>query len=251
MALCGIVQHIRAVNRKAELAEYASHRLSLPIYSVPKIVTYFSTSGSKEIEHVRALNPNWIVEVYNETTAREVVATSCTTALSAYDKVASVAGKADIFRLCALLRKGGVYIDDDLYLLHPLDEIVEADSFGLLLVENRPATGYWGNQLRGSTPVCNGLMAASWAEHTFFECALHTVVQNVHTTDPTVSLLQITGPRALGKCADGYTFRYQFEETNSNHFLLCNRTHVIAVHKSLPEPPRKQHYSDLKLQIKV
>ena len=150
------------------------------------------------------------------------------------------------FSFVRSLRKGSVHRR----YLYTLDEIVGC-SFGLLLVENRPATGYWGNQLRGSTPVCNGLMAASWAEHTFFECALHTVVQNVHTTDPTVSLLQITGPRALGKCADGYTFRYQFEETNSNHFLLCNRTHVIAVHKSLPEPPRKQHYSDLKLQIKV
>ena len=55
------------------------------------------------------------------TTGRDYLATYCPKATSAYNRIAPVAGKADIFRLCALLTEGGLYMDDDLFPLHPLE----------------------------------------------------------------------------------------------------------------------------------
>ena len=71
-----------------------------------------------------ALNPGWTVRLYTDTHAAAFVAAEFPQYLSAYYALPKPAGRADLFRVLVLLRRGGVYADADAACVRPLDELL-------------------------------------------------------------------------------------------------------------------------------
>lgn len=188
----------------------------------------FTTTGSNEVLHIARENPRWNVNIYNASSAREFIMFKCERALPAYDHVNEIPLKANIFRLCILYAYGGLYMDDDVLPLFPLDTITETDKYGLLLVEDRPPTTYWANLESHSKPVWQAFIGAAWPGHPVFDCAINTVIEN------TFSALQ-PRPPALQKCTAGYTFRYQLHG-EPPHYMATNKSIISVMHKALRSP---------------
>lgn len=241
-----VVIKIRHFNRVKTTAWRNARELSEGKYSLPRRVFFF-TDGSDEVDLIAA-NSGWTARIYNESTGRAYIDANCTFAAPAYDRVVPIAAKADIFRLCAMLHEGGLYLDDDLYPIFPLDTFALADAFGLLLVEDYASTNYWGGRDSNDLSVWQAFIGSAWQGHPFFQCALSTVVHNVlhHTTEKDV--LFITGPHALRVCTEHYTFRFQVH-ANWPQAVAENRTHSVLVHKAFPtRGGRGRHYSKFKVR---
>lgn len=243
-----LIAKLRSHLRSEEHVEFDSHNLSVGVYALPRRLFYF-TDGSEEVTHVVAANPAWEVRAYNEVSAKAYVEANCSKAASAYDKIIPIAGKADIFRVCALLVEGGLYLDDDLLPFHPLDEITAADAHGLMLVEDRSPKTWWGNREPGDLPIWQAFIGVTRPLHPLFVCALDTIIENVKEMTPTVNLIYMTGPWALRKCSPGYTFRYRLNYDFPIN-IAGNDTHLVLIHKSLPPPPREKHYSMIDVIVK-
>ena len=71
-----------------------------------------------------ALNPGWTVRLYTDTHAAAFVAAEFPQYLSAYYALPKPAGRADLFRVLVLLRRGGVYADADAACVRPLDDLL-------------------------------------------------------------------------------------------------------------------------------
>jgi Glycosyltransferase sugar-binding region containing DXD motif len=69
-------------------------------------------------------NPGWRVRLYTDTHAAAFIAAEFPEYLEAYYALPKPAGRADLFRVLVLLRRGGVYADADAGCVRPLDELL-------------------------------------------------------------------------------------------------------------------------------
>ena len=98
---------------------------------IPKIVHYCWFGGKKPeyvkncIESWRRLLPDWQFIEWNESNTD---IQCCAFVKEAYEK-GIYAFVADYFRVDALLRYGGVYLDSDVELLKPLDNLLDCEMF--------------------------------------------------------------------------------------------------------------------------
>jgi FkbM family methyltransferase len=116
-SLCSIYS---AVYQAGELA--ADRRIpNLLHFSVPNAITERQAAA---IETARRLHPDWEVKIWNDATPIE------NARLAKYrDRARSGAQRADLIRLDAVHVYGGVYLDADMMVLKPFDEIVRYYDF--------------------------------------------------------------------------------------------------------------------------
>ena len=128
-------------------------------------------------------NPAYVHYYFSDRRARDFVSTHFPgRVMAAFDALIPGAFKSDLFRLCWLVKMGGIYIDADMEagprtlddLIQPTDEFVSADDCG-------------------NGDVYNAFMA-SIPNHPFVVAALEAAVDKISRRDYGTSALSITGP---------------------------------------------------------
>lgn len=177
--------------------------VSFPTLSIKKV--HLFTDGSAHITANMAINPDFTFKTYTEAEGELYMRKNCPDYVDTFTGLRPIAFKADVFRLCALYTEGGVYSDDDLLYLKPLRMLLETPRSDLLLVYDRPYTGYFGQPLHYA--VFNAFMVAFKPKLNFFKCALDLISDNVRnkvidfgTSNPWV---HVSGPQILWHCLEG------------------------------------------------
>ena len=157
--------------------------------STPSTPPYVVTANSRA-------NPLFRLRYYNDTSAYEYVNRTCGARVGlAYRCLAAPAYRADLFRYCALSREGGVYMDGDLALLQPLQEVVSMCSDATVGAD-LPQGKDKGKQMK----ILAGVAGAP-----IFQCMMRRILRHVELRYYGWSSLGITGPLLLHQC---------YEETN-------------------------------------
>lgn len=109
--------------------------------------------------------------------------------LTAYDALLPGAFKADLWRVVMLYHHGGVYADDKLTLLQPLDQIIpQGTGFdGLLMMD-------WQDR-----HIQNAFIAIT-PKHRLLRCTMDAIVKNVENRFYGEEPWEISGPPVLGAC---------------------------------------------------
>ena len=141
----------RAAIRNMSQRAYNSRPLADRVHPLPRIAHVMSTTGTEELRVMRLFNNDWDFRVYDLAGADAYMRKHCPQYYRTFTTVVPIAYKSDVFRLCALWSEAGLYIDDDMLPLHPLSEIAIANSDGLLLVDDRPHTNWWGRTIYNGT----------------------------------------------------------------------------------------------------
>jgi FkbM family methyltransferase len=96
---------------------------------IPKLIHFIVPPNMNPRQHecinrARSLHPGWTVHVWNDTVEIQGAR------LSSYiSRANSGAQRADLLRLDIVFSFGGVYLDSDMYLLKPLDQLLVYDKF--------------------------------------------------------------------------------------------------------------------------
>jgi mannosyltransferase OCH1-like enzyme len=126
---------------------------------------------SRLIESFR--QSGWEYEFYDDDKAAQFLSAHFPPAVrEAYDSIIPGAFKADLFRYCVLLIRGGVYADMDILLESNLDEAIDG-SIGYLTPQDSP-----GETIGHRSCLWNGLMATA-PGHVFLAQTIQNVVNNV------------------------------------------------------------------------
>ena len=128
-------------------------------------------------------------------------------AADAYNQLKPKAFKADLLRYCLLWATGGVWADDDLVFLLPLEKIVPAKTFfDVLLPIDTPVCGHRGAR--------NAFIAAV-PRSSVFKCAMNAIISNVNAKRYIFHgrslALHVTGPALLFDCAAGGSVSYMWD----------------------------------------
>jgi len=159
----------------------------------------FQTWHSKElppdmkkcVDDLKKQNPEFNHYLFDDNDCREYIEKNFDKRkLDAYDKIKPGAFKADLWRLCILLNKGGVYIDckfkcaDNVKLI----ELVEGEH----LVKDRP------NQFENGIGVYNAFIIVK-PNNEYIKKCLDKAVENIEKNHYGFNPLYITGPGMMGE----------------------------------------------------
>ena len=126
---------------------------------------------SRLIESFR--QSGWEYTFYDDDSAAQFLSAHFPPAVrEAYDALIPGAFKADLFRYCVLLIRGGVYADMDIMLESNLDQAIDG-SIGFLTAQDSP-----GETIGRRSCLWNGFMAAA-PGHPFLAQTIQNVVNNV------------------------------------------------------------------------
>lgn len=126
---------------------------------------------SRLIESFR--QSGWEYEFYDDDRAAQFISAHFPPQVrEAYDSIIPGAFRADLFRYCVLLIRGGVYADMDIMLESNLDFAVES-SIGFMTAQDSP-----GETIGHRSCLWNGLMAST-PGHVFLAQTIQNVVNNV------------------------------------------------------------------------
>jgi hypothetical protein len=233
----------RSAIRNMSQRAYNSRPLADRVHPLPRIAHVMSTTGTEELRVMRLFNTDWDFRVYDLAGADAYMWKHCPQYYRTFTTVVPIAYKSDVFRLCALWSEAGLYIDDDMLPLQPLSEIAIANSDGLLLVDDRPHTNWWGRTIYNGT--YNGFIGATRRHDPFFSCALsHIQAVVMNRAIPTVgnTYLAITGPQALTPCAGRHVYRFEggFLATGACYDGHTQRgCDLVAIHKPYRVSPNR------------
>jgi mannosyltransferase OCH1-like enzyme len=141
---------------------------------------------SERVELLKSQNPQFTHHLYDDNDCREFIKQHFNTdVLVAYDSLIPGAYKADLFRLCILFIKGGIYMDIKLVCINgfKLIELIENNHF----VFDRLS-------------CCNGILNSfmvSKSGNTFLYKCIRQIVTNVKYKYYGIDPLSPTGPRLL------------------------------------------------------
>jgi hypothetical protein len=126
---------------------------------------------SRLIESFR--QSGWSYHFYDDETAGQFISTHFPPQVrEAYDSILPGAFKADLFRYCVLLIRGGLYADMDIVLEGNMDSVL-ADDVGFMTAQDEP-----GSQAGHRSCLWNGLMAST-PGHPFLIRTIENVVNNI------------------------------------------------------------------------
>ena len=197
------LSHSPPLKKKFELVSIPSIiPVSVPLdyhQKIPKVI--IRTDNFKEIpENMRnamksfeRLNPEYEFLYFDDVSCREFISSNYPErVVKAFDDIIPGAYKADIFRICYLLKKGGVYTDSGQICSVPLRNFIgENDEF--ICPEDNGCT-----ITRGHPHLYNAFIAAT-KNHPVLERCLSKIVENIENRDYSKTDLGITGPRTLGE----------------------------------------------------
>ena len=163
---------------------------------VPRIIHSVGSVSQQYIESgVAASNPTFRRNRHNDTSAAEYILKFCgNDAAQAYSCLRPPAYRADLFRFCALFGEGGVYLDEDIVPLHPLENIISECS-SATIGHDFPTDGRLAKQMK--------ILAAAPGSP-IMKCAVETIVNNVRIRAYPGSPLELTGPLMLQRCYEKY-----------------------------------------------
>jgi len=92
----------------------------------------------KCLNRFRVVNKGWIIKVYDEDDAQEIISKYFPQILPIYNSYPHYVQKADLFRVLLVYIFGGFYMDMDMYCLKRLDELLHYD---LIIPEERSVSG--------------------------------------------------------------------------------------------------------------
>lgn len=147
-------------------------------------------------EQVQALHPGWEIQVYDDEDALKIVQEDYPQWLEQYLAYPRNIQRVDVFRLIALHRYGGFYLDTDMHLYKPLDELLPHT---LVLAEEKTLSLPECRQLNHqyALRIANYMFGAI-AGHPFLEEAIVTAIANCN--EPIKAehdILETTGPGML------------------------------------------------------
>jgi hypothetical protein len=132
-------------------------------------------------------NPTFKIRHHNDASAYEYVRARCgEEAGHAYKCLAPAAFRADLFRFCAMVADGGVYLDEDIVPLMYLEELYAPCAQSTVGHDWPP-----GKQMK---------IIASVPNASLFRCALDKIISNVRQRVYPVDPLSLTGPLMLQTC---------------------------------------------------
>jgi hypothetical protein len=112
---------------------------------VPRILHTVGAGKNTYIaSSIAASNPTYTVKAQNDSSAKVFIEEYCgTAAAKAYECLAAPSYRADLFRFCALYAVGGVYLDEDILPVRPLQELISECSVATIghdfPADNKPA----------------------------------------------------------------------------------------------------------------
>lgn len=203
LAMIHVAARLRAeVQGASHSEEEALEMTPLCTSTVPRIVYVYSDAKntSLPVQATLARNPQFELRLYTPASARDFIHAHCPHALDAFDMVIPHSFKADMFRYCAVYTTGGVYIDDDLDVVVPFDQLTQP-SGKLLLIEDAPRIIRWSLVPRvGRRRMWIAFVAAREPKSPVLLCALAVATSNILMRKWWVGTLEITGPEVLSDC---------------------------------------------------
>jgi hypothetical protein len=178
---------------------YEDARLMVPDCSrrdtiVPRVLHSIGKKGIPfTLSMVIAANPSYSVSRHDDSSAEIYIRENCGEEVSkAFSCLLSPSFRADLFRFCALYADGGVYLDEDIIPMKPLNELISECSRATV-GHDFPASGQPAKQMKI-------LSAAPKSE--LMKCAMDNIVNSVRRKAIPDSPLALTGPLNLQDCYD-------------------------------------------------
>ena len=206
--------------RKKYKKKVTSKKYSLKIYSKPytffkldynSIIpldiyqTWFTKDlpqkMSERVELLKAQHPRFKHHLFDDNDCREFIKNNFKSdVLEAYDSLIPGAYKADLWRLCVLFIKGGIYLDIKLICINGfrLIELTENNHF----VKDRPVNS-----------IYNALMACQKGNMFLYKC-IRQIVENVKNKYYGNTPLSPTGPNMLGSVVINHKIRVNTDMTH-------------------------------------
>lgn len=143
----------------------------------------------KPLLSFQEMNPEWQWNyVTDEADIRQqILELEGARALAAYDKLIPGAYKSDLWRMVVMLHKGGVYADDKIVLLHPLNTIIPPDVDGV------------GTHDLFEGNIQGGILVTKPGTP-LLRCALERTIANIEANFYGLSGYDISGPALFGRC---------------------------------------------------
>lgn len=187
-------------------------------------------------------NPSYRLHYANDSSVEDYILKRCgADAHKALRCIRPPAYRADLFRFCALLSEGGVYLDGDLALLHPLHETYSPCASATI--------GYdWAE---GGVPGKQMKIVAGLPRAPLFQCMVTRIVQHVRERKPfPAGTLAFSGPQLLQRCYesiphDGVAITYRdTREAVWPWTGMRNATHLYAYEAAASDAAlSSKHYS--------
>ena len=176
---------------------YEDARLVVPDCSrreiiVPRILHSIGKKGIPfHLSMVVAANPSYSINRHDDSSAEIYMSKFCGEDVSkAFSCLLAPSFRADLFRYCVLFATGGVYLDEDIVPMKPLNDLISECS-SATVGHDFPADGKPAKQMKI-------LAAAPGSE--LMKCAMDSIVDNVRRKDKPKSPLALTGPLLLQEC---------------------------------------------------
>ena len=173
----------------------------------------------ENVERLKRQNPNFTHYLFDDNDCREFIRTNFDQdVLEAYDTLIPGAYKADLWRLCVLYIRGGIYMDIKLNCVN-----------GFKLIELTERNHYVKDRIPPLS-IYNALMACQQGSP-FLKKAINRTVLNVKRRYYGNSPLDPTGPVLLGKIASENNLQnkidlFHYEDGGylvyKNHFVISN-----------------------------
>lgn len=208
---------------------------------IPKIIfqTYrakHSENAAKAMKKVKDLNPDWEYRFYDDTKARELIATHFpASTLEAYDSLIPGAFKADLWRYCALYVYGGMYLDHKIVILMPLSTWIRPqDTYivgrGGRLDDRQTGTDSPREAFQAVLAFAKG--------HKILKTAIDMIVENVRKQFYGTNCRDVTGPRLLARAFMTHDRPILTSGLFADHQILRHDKDHYAIFQ-IPEPPSK------------
>lgn len=143
-------------------------------------------------EALVTLHPTWQHRLYNDRDCRQLVAEAAPSLLALYDAYPLMIQRLDVWRMAAVYMHGGFYVDLDMVVKAPLDDL---RSLGCVLAEDKtmdaaslePAAG------SGRWRLANYMFGARKG-HPFVAAILDEMARSVRPVRSAYDVLESTGP---------------------------------------------------------
>ena len=187
-------------------------------------------------------NPEFTFHLYDDSACREFIEKHFDEEIvSAFDTLIPGAYKADLWRLCILYIKGGIYMDIKLQCV---------DSFKLITITD---TEHFALDRPGhSLHIYNAIMVCN-PQNPFLLASINQIVANVKNRYYGESQLSPTGPEMMGRVATHFTLNIDLKHVEDN-CVHYNNVCILKSYDGYRDEQRKcmgYHYIDLWLSKTV
>jgi len=137
------------------------------------------------------MNPDFRLNYHTDATAVAYIRSRCgNETLRAFRCLRPPAYRADLFRFCALLAEGGVYMDADMVPMLPLTQMYDPCA--------TMSAGH--DQPQGATPGTQMKILAAAPGHPVARCMVERITRHVAARHVPKSSLAVSGPALLSRC---------------------------------------------------